>query len=91
MMYNENLSSIERVDLLYRIGLSLIVKDDLDQALKSLLEAKKLLLKEPPSWDQFARHWSTLFDSIALIYLQREDYLKALVNWKQGINIRCSF
>lgn len=91
LLNNENLSSIERADLLYRIGLSLIVKDDLDQALKNLLEAKELLLKEPPSWDRFARHWSTLFDNIALIYLQREDYLKALVNWKQGINIRCSF
>lgn len=91
LLNNNDLTSVERMDLLYRIGLRLIVKGDFDQALGKLLEAKKLVLETPPPWNRFPRRLSTLFDNIASLYLYFGDYLKALTNWKQGINIRRSF
>jgi tetratricopeptide (TPR) repeat protein len=86
-----NLTSIERGDLLYKIGLRLMVKGDFDQALVNLLEAKELVMKEPPSWDRFPRHLSTLFDNIAWLYLFCEDYLTGLKMLKKGINLRSNF
>ena len=62
-----------------------MIKGDFDQALLTLLEAEELVMKEPPSWHRFPRHLSTLFDNIALLYLFREDYLRALTMWKKGI------
>jgi tetratricopeptide (TPR) repeat protein len=88
---NANPPSIQRIDFLYQSGLRLMKDGDFDQALTTLLEAKELILKEPPSWHRFPQLLSTLFDNIALLYLFRYDFLKALVMWKKAIDIRVNF
>ena len=87
----ENPPTIKRIDYLYQSGLRLMKDGAFDQALNTLLEANELILKEPPSWNRFPQLLSTLFDNIALLYLFRYDFLKALIMWKKAVDIRLNF
>ena len=73
-----NMTSLEHAGLLYRKGIYFMKKGDFSNALDHFLRAKTYFLQEPPSWDRFTRHLSTLFDNIALLYLFSNDYLEAL-------------
>lgn len=86
-----NMTSIERAGVLYGRGLRIMKTGDFKNALDHFLRAKAYFLEEPPSWDRFTRHLSTLFDNIALLYLFSSDYLEALTMWKKGIDLRSSF
>jgi tetratricopeptide (TPR) repeat protein len=86
-----NLTAIERANLLYKIGLCFIANGLFTEALDYCLQAKDLVMIEPPSWNRFSQHLSTLFDNIALLYLYHENYLKALTTWKKAIDIRSNF
>ena len=87
----KELTPVERADSLYRVGLFHMKNGEFDQALKHFLQAQKCFLEEPPAWNRFTRHLSTLFDNIALLYLFSNDYLEALTYWKKGIDIRSHF
>jgi len=81
---------IKRADLLYKIGLNCVVQGRFEEALQHFLQAKDLYIIQPPPWERFQKHLSTLFDNIAMLYLYSKDYLKALIMWRKAIGIRIS-
>jgi tetratricopeptide (TPR) repeat protein len=85
-----DLSQLQRADTLYSMGLYFLKKSDYFQALEKLLQAKELFENYLPSSDQFVHIFSTLFDSIALVYLLLKDNLNALIMLKKSIDIRIS-
>ena len=64
---------------------------DYCQALKTLLEAKDLFVNHLPSSGNYVQTFSTLYDSIASVYLLLKDNFNELLMLKKSIDIRISF
>ncbi len=86
-----DLSSIERADKLYSMGVRLIKIGDYSQALEKFSEAKELFETHIPFYDRFLHRFTTLFEGIAAIYFLRGEHFNALTIWKRSIDIRMSF
>lgn len=84
-------SSLQRIDYMYQSGIRFMKDGLFDQSLESFLQARDLILREPPPWRRIPQLLSTLYDNIAWLYLFRHDYLQTLIMWRKSINIRYNF
>ncbi|CAF0825076.1 unnamed protein product [Adineta steineri] len=83
-----HLLPLERAEILFTMGLTLIKQCNYHKALESLLKAKQLFKDHLPPHGQFVRAFSKLFESIAIAYVHLKDYFNALLIWKRAIDSR---
>ncbi|CAF3539695.1 unnamed protein product [Adineta steineri] len=86
-----HLLPLERAEILFTMGLTLIKQCNYRQAIEILLQAKQLFKDHLPPHGQFVRTFSKLFESIAIAYLHLKEYFNALIMWKRAIDVRITF
>lgn len=82
------LTTQDEIDSLYRVGLYSMTRGQFDIALEQLLRVRDSLMTVQTSWAYCYRQWPTILDNIALLYLFKGEYLKALITWKKSIDVR---
>ncbi|CAF1309606.1 unnamed protein product [Rotaria sordida] len=84
-------SPLQRANTLYSMGLCFMKKNNYSQALKNLLQAKELFEKHVTSYNNFRDIFSSLFESIALVYALLKDNFNALIMLKKLHDVHMSF
>ncbi|CAF1503399.1 unnamed protein product [Rotaria sordida] len=84
-------SPLQRANTLYSMGLCFMKKNNYSQALKNFLQAKELFEKHVTSDNNFRDIFSSLFESIALVYALLKDNFNALIMLKKLHDVHMSF